>query len=73
MLTGGDHPREVVWRNLPTDAFLASLRHLEDLAHEPRVLHAAGRGGAVVVPAELAAATKEILHAYETPQQGGCS
>lgn len=60
---------EVKWLNMPTHAFLGSLRHLEDLTHELRVLGAGGRSGVVEVPAALAAVIHDILDAYQTPHR----
>lgn len=60
---------EVVWLNLPTETFLANLRHLEDLVHELRLLEAGGRSGVVEIPAELSATTHEILDAHQEPHK----
>ena len=60
---------EVVWANLPTETFLANLRHVGDLVHELRLLDAGGRSGAVEVPAQLWATIQEILDAYEEPHK----
>lgn len=61
--------RQVRWLNVPTEAFLAYLRHLEDLTHELQLLQAGGRSGVVEVPAALAATIGDILDAYQSPHR----
>lgn len=60
--------REVVWLDVPTATFLASLRHLEDLTHELRLVDAGARSGVVDVPPALASTIGAILDAYQAPQ-----
>ncbi len=60
---------EVAWLNLPTEAFLASLRHLEDLTHELRLVDAGDRSGVVDVPPALASTMEAILGAYPAPRR----
>lgn len=67
MTQGGNDLREIVWRNLPTQTFLANLRHLEDLTHELRLLQAGDRSGVVDVPPSLASTIDDILGSYDAP------
>ena len=60
---------QVRWLNVPTEAFLGYLRHLEDLTHELQLLQAGGRSGVVDLPAALAATIGDILDAYQSPHR----
>lgn len=68
-MSDGDGLREVTWLGVPTGTLLATLRHLEDLTHELRLIESGARSGMVEVPPTLAATIHDIIVRYEAPQQ----
>lgn len=54
---------------MASELLLATLRHLEDLTHELRLIDSGARSGMVEVPPTLAATIHDIIVRYEVPQQ----